>query len=309
MPALPITFACGLYDRMLALYTGEVKPEGIDLNFLAIDDPREIFDRMAKTSNSTPAEMSSSEFISRHARRQLPVRGAAGVSVARVPPRLHHRQPQAASRSPKDLEGKRIGMPLYTMTAAIFIRGMLQHEYGVDLSRATGCRAPPTTPAARRRPARCRCSSRSASRQPHRQIALRTAGGRRDRGHHRHRLPKALEHAIPTSAAVSRLSRGRDGILPAHEDLSDHASRRASRATLYERIRSSRPASSTRSAKPRTIALKKMRDLGTLRYMLPWMAAESTRSTRCSAAIPGPTASSPTGRRSKRWCNTWPSSR
>ena len=46
MSGIPITFACGLYDRMLALYTGDVKPHGIDLNFLAIDHPREIFDRM-----------------------------------------------------------------------------------------------------------------------------------------------------------------------------------------------------------------------------------------------------------------------
>jgi len=34
MPALPMTFACGLYDRMLALQTGDIKPDGIDLNFL-----------------------------------------------------------------------------------------------------------------------------------------------------------------------------------------------------------------------------------------------------------------------------------
>ena len=27
---LPLTFACGLYDRMLRLYTGEVQPRGID---------------------------------------------------------------------------------------------------------------------------------------------------------------------------------------------------------------------------------------------------------------------------------------
>ena len=37
--ALRLTFACGLYDRMVPLYTGDVQPEGIDLNFLAIDDP------------------------------------------------------------------------------------------------------------------------------------------------------------------------------------------------------------------------------------------------------------------------------
>ena len=37
MPKVAVTFACGLYDRMSALYTGEVKPEGVDLNFLIID--------------------------------------------------------------------------------------------------------------------------------------------------------------------------------------------------------------------------------------------------------------------------------
>ncbi len=38
-------------------------------------------------------------------------------------------------KTPKDLEGKRVGTALYTQTAAIFIRGMLQHDYGVDLSK------------------------------------------------------------------------------------------------------------------------------------------------------------------------------
>jgi 4,5-dihydroxyphthalate decarboxylase len=37
-------------------------------------------------------------------------------------------------REPKDLEGKRVGVQLYTMTAAIWIRGLLQHDHGVDLS-------------------------------------------------------------------------------------------------------------------------------------------------------------------------------
>ena len=61
MAKIPMTFACGLYDRMLALYTGEVQPEGIDLDFLAIDDPREIFDRMGKDLAFDACEMSSSE--------------------------------------------------------------------------------------------------------------------------------------------------------------------------------------------------------------------------------------------------------
>ncbi len=36
---------------------------------------------------------------------------------------------------PKDLEGKRVGVPIYSMSAAVWMRGHLQHDYGVDLAR------------------------------------------------------------------------------------------------------------------------------------------------------------------------------
>ena len=37
-------------------------------------------------------------------------------------------------KRPKDLEGKRVGVPLYTQTAALFMRGLMQHDLGIDLS-------------------------------------------------------------------------------------------------------------------------------------------------------------------------------
>ena len=40
-------------------------------------------------------------------------------------------------KTAKDLEGGRIGLPMYTMTASIFIKGLLAHECGVDLSNVT----------------------------------------------------------------------------------------------------------------------------------------------------------------------------
>src|ERR1700753_699935 len=72
MSGLPITFACGLYDRMLGLYTGDVKPEGIDLNFLVMDNPREIFDRMSNKLEFEPCEIASWEFVNRVAAKKLP---------------------------------------------------------------------------------------------------------------------------------------------------------------------------------------------------------------------------------------------
>jgi 4,5-dihydroxyphthalate decarboxylase len=134
MPALPITFACGLYDRMLALQTGEIKPEGIDLNFLVMDNPREIFDRMSNRLEFDACEMSSSEFVSRLAAKKLPF-VALPVFASRVFRHGYIVVNRKFVKSAKDLEGKRVGVPLYTQTAAIFIRGLMQHDLGIDLGK------------------------------------------------------------------------------------------------------------------------------------------------------------------------------
>jgi 4,5-dihydroxyphthalate decarboxylase len=130
---LRLTFACGLYDRVLPLYTGDVRPEGIDLDFLAIDNPREIFDRMAGDQAFDASEMSISEMITRISARQCPF-----VAIPVFPSRCFRHGfitvNRRTVRAPKDLAGKRIGVALYTQTAAVFMRGLLAEEYGVDLS-------------------------------------------------------------------------------------------------------------------------------------------------------------------------------
>ena len=135
MTNLPLTFACGLYDRVLPLYAGEVKPVGIDLNFLAINSPRDIFDRMGGGQEFDASEFSSSEFISGLSAGTTPF-----VALPSFPSRVFRHSmitinKRSGIKSPKDLEGKRVGTPLYTQTAAIFIRGMLQHDHGVDMSK------------------------------------------------------------------------------------------------------------------------------------------------------------------------------
>src|SRR5262245_26558968 len=131
MTAVPMTFACGLYDRMTALYTGEVA--GIDLNFIAVNDPRALFDRMAARQEFDASEMSTSEYVSRFAAGKCPF-----VAIPAFPSRMfRHGFITVDSRvvkTPKDIEGKRVGIQLYTMTAAVWIRGLLQHDHGVDLS-------------------------------------------------------------------------------------------------------------------------------------------------------------------------------
>jgi 4,5-dihydroxyphthalate decarboxylase len=131
-----LTFACGLYDRVLALKTGAVPVEGVDLDFINIDSPREIFDRMAARQEFDVSEFSSSEYVSRFSAGQCPF-----VALPVFPSRSFRHSFIAVNRrfvkTAKDLAGKRIGLPMYTMTASIFIKGLLQHDNGVDLSGIT----------------------------------------------------------------------------------------------------------------------------------------------------------------------------
>jgi len=134
MSKVPLTFACGLYDRMLALYTGEVPVEGVDLNFLVDDNPRVIFDRMAGGLEFGASEFSSSEYISRFVANQCPF-----VALPVFPSRVFRHSFIFVNRkhikNPKEMQGKRIGVPVYTMTAAVFIRGLLSDEHGIDMTK------------------------------------------------------------------------------------------------------------------------------------------------------------------------------
>src|SRR5262249_16440725 len=56
MADLKLTLACGPYDRMEALWTGKVKPEGIDLTYQTVAPP-EVFDRMIDKQEFEIAEM------------------------------------------------------------------------------------------------------------------------------------------------------------------------------------------------------------------------------------------------------------
>ena len=273
MPKVSITFACGLYDRMLALYTGEVKPDGIDLNFLAIDDPRQIFDRMGKNLEFDACEMSSSEVFSRFAagRREM-------VALPVFPSRVFRHGfitvNRKAVKKPKDLEGKRIGVPLYTQTAALFIRGLLQDEYGVDLSGVHWVQGATNSAESHGNPAAPPLLKPVSIEQ---NKSGRSLSELLERGEIQAILGSGLPVALKTNPDVQRL------FPDFHARELDYFKRTrifpimhlvAIRRDVYER----HPFIATSLYKAMTeakdIALDKMRDLGALRYMLPGMTAE-----------------------------------
>jgi hypothetical protein len=63
MSKLRLTFACGPYDRTLALRDGTISPEGIDLNYIA-SQPPDIFWRMLQFKEFEVSEMSLSNHAS-----------------------------------------------------------------------------------------------------------------------------------------------------------------------------------------------------------------------------------------------------
>jgi 4,5-dihydroxyphthalate decarboxylase len=122
---------------MEALARGIVLPTGIDVTFLPIQSPPEIFARMIKTDAFDISEMSLSYYFNLRSKGAFPY-----VALPVFPARIFRHSyifvnRALGIRTPKDLEGKRIGVQQYRQTAATWIRGILQHEYGVDLSCCT----------------------------------------------------------------------------------------------------------------------------------------------------------------------------
>jgi 4,5-dihydroxyphthalate decarboxylase len=130
MANLRITLACGPYDRTHALADGSLRPDGIELNYVTLQ-PAEIFWRMLQYRDFDAAEMSLSNYTTLVSQGNPPF-----VAIPVFPSRVFRHgyffvNPDKRIEHPRDLAGKRGGVPEYSMTAAVYMRGLLEHEYGV----------------------------------------------------------------------------------------------------------------------------------------------------------------------------------
>jgi 4,5-dihydroxyphthalate decarboxylase len=131
MANISLTLACQNYDHTRALADGTVRVEGADLTVVNISPPSQIFLRMLNHEEFDVSEMSLSNFmiaLSNDDRRFV----ALPVFPSRV---FRHSfvwiHARAEIERPQDLRGKRVGIADYAMTALLFTRGFLAHEYGV----------------------------------------------------------------------------------------------------------------------------------------------------------------------------------
>ena len=130
MVEVPITIACGNYDRTRALRDGRVKVEGCAVTYLPLY-PEEIFHRVFKFQEFDISEMSFSSYL-----RTVSAGTSAYTAVPAFVSRIFRHsgiyiRKDAGITKPEDLRGKRIGVPEYQITAVVWMRGIMQHEYGV----------------------------------------------------------------------------------------------------------------------------------------------------------------------------------
>ena len=124
MMKLPLTLAIGAYDHVRNL-----DPAGIDLTVLELPI-EEVTYRFTRHAEWDASELSFGKTVSLLSQPDPQI-----VVLPVFPSRVfrHSAIYTNAIKKPEDLAGKRIGVPEWAQTAGIYVRGMLQHEYGVDL--------------------------------------------------------------------------------------------------------------------------------------------------------------------------------
>ncbi|HXF54726.1 MAG TPA: ABC transporter substrate-binding protein [Hyphomicrobiaceae bacterium] len=234
MARLQLSFACWNYDRTRALQDGSVRPEGIDLNFLEMP-VEETFFRMVRHREFDVSEMSLSSYCVTLFKDPQPF-----VAIPVFTSRLFRHSciyvnAKAGIREPKDLIGKRIGVPEYQMTAAVWIRGILAEHFGVPVDSVTyftGGEEEPGRPEKQR--LELPASIKVVPIPPEKTLARMLAAGEID-ALHTSRMPsthdgKTVVRLFPNFLEVERAYYKQTGIFPIMHTV-------AVRRELYERHR------------------------------------------------------------------------
>ena len=137
MTELKLTAVSRTQGNNRALKDGSVKPKTFAFDFIEVDPLIDAFRRMVRGLEFDICEMAITTYICAKANGKRMT--AVPIFVVRA---FHHGailvNTKAGIRTPKDLEGKRVGVNRgYTVTTGVWARSVLQNEYGVDLKKVT----------------------------------------------------------------------------------------------------------------------------------------------------------------------------
>ena len=114
-----------------------IKPKTFEIDYVDVPVLIQAFRRMVRGLEFDICELAMTTYICAKAY------GKRFTAIPVFPARVFHHgaivyNTKSGIRNPKDLEGKRVGVHRgYTVTTGVWIRGILQHQYGVDLNKIT----------------------------------------------------------------------------------------------------------------------------------------------------------------------------
>lgn len=133
MKRVPITIAMSDYDHMRDFRIGEVRAEGIDPTFLNMEI-HEVFSRFTYHREWEVSELSFAKFIAQATRENPDIIGLPVWTSRQFRFSSFYYNTKSGIKEPKDLAGKRVAVPEWAQTAAVYTRGWLQHDAGIDLT-------------------------------------------------------------------------------------------------------------------------------------------------------------------------------
>jgi len=137
MPAPAYKTALVTYGHTQPLKDGTVAPRTFTFDFEDVPVIIKAFRRMVRGLEFDIAEMAITTYLTAKAH------GKKFTAIPVFPMRAFHHgailyNTKSDIRTPKDLEGRKVGVNRgYTVTTGLWARSILQHEYGVDLTKIT----------------------------------------------------------------------------------------------------------------------------------------------------------------------------
>jgi 4,5-dihydroxyphthalate decarboxylase len=133
---LKLSMTCGQYDRTRPLIDGIVRPDGIELDVSSDDD------HLARQQKIRDGFFDVCEFFTGTYIADLPFRRLGFTALPVFPHRMFrhsniHLNRKAGIGKPSDLNGRRVGLRFWSITAGLWMKGILEDDHGVDLSSIT----------------------------------------------------------------------------------------------------------------------------------------------------------------------------
>jgi 4,5-dihydroxyphthalate decarboxylase len=133
---MPLSIVLGDHGQVQALKSGAVTVPGVDFEFVTLKKMTDAYRQMARTQPWDICEMAPTTYLAARAH---------GAPIIALPIPMTRRFRHAGVmvpadspiKTPKDLEGQRVGIRAYTVTAGTWTRGVMINEFGLDPDKVT----------------------------------------------------------------------------------------------------------------------------------------------------------------------------